>query len=198
MAGVAESVVEVGLDAPRGHRGRGEDHDLSVDFAHRLANASHLASTLAGGRARSRVALGAAAHPELRRSGRAPGSAEHSIEVKQHSARPRLGGLGGPGRGRLGLPRRRPARDAAHAAAAATRAASSTERLLPSPTFAALDRGFAMLHRPPWAVDGVAARAQSATGRVASRSSSGGSSIHSGQRARVWRPTTGGGCPNNT
>jgi hypothetical protein len=49
----------------------------------------------------------------------------------------------------------------------ATRAASSTERLIRCLTFAALYCGFAMLQRPPWVVDGVAMRAENAAERVA-------------------------------
>jgi hypothetical protein len=55
----------------------------------------------------------------------------------------------------------------AHATAVATRAGPSTERLVRCLTFAALYCGFAMLDRPPWAVDGVAVRTESAAARAA-------------------------------
>ncbi|MGD1033676.1 MAG: hypothetical protein ABR977_04515 [Candidatus Dormibacteria bacterium] len=169
MAGVAESVVEVGLDALEAIEVGARIDDSTVDFAHRLANATHLASTLAGGpRAISR-------RPWSGGSPRAPAlwpvlleALSTRIQVKQHWKH-------GPGSaawvGRVEAASA--CRDAAlhgmraHAAAVATRAASSTERLLRCLTFAALYCGFAMLHRPPWAVDGVAVRAESATERVA-------------------------------
>ena len=198
MAGVAESVVEVGLDALEAIEVGARMRDSTVDFAHRLAHATHLASALAGGpRAISRRA-GSGCPP------RAPAlwpmlleSLSTRIQVKQHWKH-------GPGSAAW-LRRVEAAsacRDAAvhgmraHAAAVATRAASSTERLIRCLTFAALYCGFAMLHRPPWAVDGVAVRAESATERVAvpDAAQEGRLPVPAGGPGRGGL-LTGGGCP---
>ena len=169
MAGVAESVVDVGLDALDAIELGRRRADSTVDFAHRLAHATHLASTLAGGPRAVPPRAGRGCPP------RAPAlwpmlleSLSTRIQVNRHWKH-------GP-RSAAWLRRVEAAsacRDAAvhsmraHATAVATRAASSTERLIRCLTFAALYCGFAMLHRPPLAGDGVAARVEDATERAA-------------------------------
>ena len=170
MAGVAESVVEVGLDALDAIEVGGRIAGSTVDFAHRLAHTTHLASTLAGG------PRGAASRRAVRGCPpRAPAlwpmlleSLSTRIRVKQHWQH---------GPGSAGWLRRVEAasacRDAAvhsmraHATAVATRAASSTERLIRWPD---LRRPLLRLRdapAPPWVVDGVAMRAENAAERVA-------------------------------
>jgi len=198
MAGVAESVVEVGLDALDAIEVGGRIAGSTVDFAHRLAHTAHLASTLAGG------PRGAASRRAVRGCPpRAPAlwpmlleSLSTRIRVKQHWQH---------GPGSAGWLRRVEAasacRDAAvhsmraHATAVATRAASSTERLIRCLTFAALYCGFAMLQRPPgWSTASRCAPRTPPSGSP-SPCSSGGSSIPSGRRARARRPSDPGGTP---
>lgn len=168
MAGVAESVVDVGLGALEAIEVGGSSANSTVDFAHRLAHATHLASALAGGPRSLPSRAGRGCPP------RAPAlwpllleSLSTRIQVRQH-------GKHGPGAAAW-LRRVEAAsacRDAAvhsmraHATALATRAASSTERLIRCLTFAALYCGFAMLHRPPLAGDMVAERVEGATERA--------------------------------
>ena len=161
LAGVAESVVDVAIDALDALDTFGDGGEPTVAFAHRLAHATHLASALAGGPfvAREGIAHG---HPP-----RAPalwpallGGLSTRIVVKQHWK-------DGPGLSAW-MHRVQAAsacRDAAvhsmkaHAVVVATRAESSKERLLRCLTFASLYCGFAMLERPPWATPCTAARA---------------------------------------
>jgi hypothetical protein len=169
MAGVAESVVELGLDALEAIEVRGGAPTSTVDFAHRLAHATHLASTLAGGPRAVPPRAGRARPP------RAPAlwpmlleALSTRIRVKQHVNH----GVGSATWLRH-VEAASACRDAAvhsmraHATAVATRGASSTERLIRCLTFAALYCGFAMLHRPPLAGDGVPLRHEGTTQRVA-------------------------------
>ncbi|MGA2283058.1 MAG: hypothetical protein ABSH07_05170 [Candidatus Dormibacteria bacterium] len=169
MVGVAESVVEVAMDALDALDGKGDRGDAPVDFAHRLAHATHQASALATGLHTAGVRTGRG-HP-LRTPVLWPKLLDQlstRIRVKQHWK-------DGPGADAW-LRRVQAAsacRDAAvhsmraHAAAVAGRAASSTERLIRCLTFASLYCGFAMLDRPPWPSNCAAARADStATSRV--------------------------------
>ena len=163
MVGVAESVVEVGIDALDALDGEGVDRDQGVGFAHRLAHATHLATTLVEGSTAAVGPLGRGYPP------RAPAlwpqlldSLSTRIRVKQHWK-------DGPGLAAW-LHRVHAAsacRDAAahsmraHAVVVATRTASSKERLIRCLTFASLYCGFAMLAHPPWAPACPAVRVES-------------------------------------
>ena len=163
VAGVAESVVEVAVDALDALDTLVDGGEPTVDFAHRLAHATHLASALAGG---PRLARSGSGHP-IRAPALWPkllGSLSTRIRVKQHWK-------DGPGLSAWmhRLEAASACRDAAvhsmkaHALMVAGGADSSRERLLRSLTFASLYCGFAMLDRPPWATGCVAVRAHAAS-----------------------------------
>jgi hypothetical protein len=153
LAGVAESVMDVAIDALDALDTLGDGGEPTVAFAHRVAHATHLASALAGGPVMALEGTGHGPPP------RAPalwptllGSLSTRIVVKQHWK-------DGPGLAAW-MHRVQAAsacRDAAihsmkaHAVVVATRAEPSKERLLRCLTFASLYCGFAMLERPPWA-----------------------------------------------
>jgi hypothetical protein len=161
LAGVAESVMEVAIDALGALDTLEEGGELTVAFAHRLAHATHLATGLAVGPVSGREGAGRGHHA------RAPAlwpsllaSLSTRIVVKQHWK-------DGPGLAAWThrVQAASACRDAAvhsmkaHAVVAATQAASSKERLLRCLTFASLYCGFAMLERPPWATPCTAAPA---------------------------------------
>jgi hypothetical protein len=153
MVDVAESVMEVGMDALDALTGAALGGEPSVAFAHRLAHTTHLATALAQ-TARTAGMSGGGGYPP-----RAPAlwpplldTLSARIRVKQHWK-------DGPG---LAAWRHRvqaasACRDAAahsmraHAVVIAGRTASSKERLIRCLTFASLYCGFAMLEHPPWA-----------------------------------------------
>jgi hypothetical protein len=161
LAGVAESLVDVAIDALDTLNTVGDGGEPTVAFAHRLAHATHLASALAGGPLRAGETAGRG-HPR-----RAPAlwpnlvaSLSTRIVIKQHWK-------DGPGFAAW-MHRVQAAsacRDAAvhsmkaHAVVVATRTEPSTERLLRCLTFASLYGGFAMLERPPWATPCTVPRA---------------------------------------
>jgi hypothetical protein len=161
VAGVAESVVEVAIDALNALDSLVDGGEPAIAFAHRLAHTTHQASALAGG---PRLAGGGMrrGHPA-----RVPAlwpqllsSLSTRIRVKQHWK---------DGPGLSGWMHRVEAasacRDAAvhsmraHALIGSGGGGASGERLLRSLTFASLYCGFAMLDRPPWATGCVAVRA---------------------------------------
>lgn len=160
VAGVAESVVGVAVEALDALEAFVDGGEPTTEFAHRLAHATHLASSPALGP--RLVSWGSGhGHPP-----RVPalwpkllGSLSTRIRVKQHWK-------DGPGLAAWmhRVEAASACRDAAvhgmraHALVVAGASDSATERLLRSLTFASLYAGFAMLDRPPWATGCPAAR----------------------------------------
>jgi hypothetical protein len=162
IVGVAESVVDVAVDALDALSGRGGDGAPPVEFAHRLAHATHQAAALAAGR-RFAGTVHAGGHP-VRTPVLWPGllsSLSTRIRVKQHW-KDGPGSLAWLGRVQAASACRDAALHSmrAYTAAVAGRASSSTERLIRCLTFASLYCGFAMLDSPPWPSNCAARRAE--------------------------------------
>ncbi|MGD1053433.1 MAG: hypothetical protein ABR950_06340 [Candidatus Dormibacteria bacterium] len=165
LAGVAEGVVDVAIEALDALETLREGGEANVAFAHGLAHATHLASALAAGPVQPRDGSGRGGHPP-----RAPAlwptllaSLSIRIAVKRHwKDAPGLAGW------TQRIDAASACRDAAvhsmraHGVVTATRAEASRERLLRCLTFASLYCGFAMLERPPWAGPCPTARTHSA------------------------------------
>ena len=106
LAGVAESLVDVAIDALDTLNNVGDGGEPTVAFAHRLAHATHLASALAGGPAQGWRAR--RPRPSSPRSGvvAQPGRvAEHAHRDQATlEGRSRVRRLDAPGAGRVRLP----------------------------------------------------------------------------------------------